>query len=137
MFVKKTSKVNSFNSSIVTFLENLNYKKQDTSWSKGDILPENNIYRFIYDEHEEFSVSTFFINVGSDKDRYSIKLKITFECKPEEPVWEICEYKITRNTSSSDNLSYFTGHDSHVPVLLIDLYSAIIMKKEDWERQDE
>lgn len=137
MFVKKTSKINSVNDSIISFLKNHNYKKQDKPWSKGDVVPEDNMYRFIFDEHEGYSVSTFFINVGSDKERYNIKLKVTFDCDPGKPKWEICEYKITRNTDLSDNLSYFIGQKSNVTSVLTDLDSAIKMKKGDWERKDE
>ena len=136
MFIRKTSKINSVNARIESFLKNHNYKKQDKDWSKGDVIPEDNVYRFIYDEHEKYSISTFFINVGSNKERYSIKLKVTFDCDPEKSEWGICEYKITRNTDSSDNLSYFKGHDSSVTPLLIDLDTAIKMEKEDWERID-
>lgn len=136
MFIRKTSKINSVNDRIESFLKNHDYRKQDKAWSKGDIIPEDSVYRFTYDEHEKYSIGTFFINVGSDKERYSIKLKVTFDCDPEKPEWGICEYKITRNTDSSDNLSYFKGHDSNVTPLLIDLDTAIKMEKEDWERID-
>lgn len=136
MFVKKTSKISSVNNSIESFLKNHDYKKQDKPWSKGDVVPEDNVYRFTYDEHEKYSESTFFINIGSDKERYNIKFEVTFDCDPKKPEWGICEYKIMRNTDSSDNLSYFTGHDSGVTSLLIDLDSALKMKKEDWERSD-
>ena len=137
MFIKKTNKINSVNSSIESFLKNLNYEKQDKPWLKGDVIPVDNVYRFIYDEHEIYSVSTFFINVGSDKERYSIKLEVTFDCDPKKPEWEIREYEITRNTNSSDNLSYFIGYEPDITSLLNDLDSAIKMKKEDWERSNE
>lgn len=136
MFIRKTSKINSVNARIESFLKNHEYKKQDKPWSKGDVVPEDNVYHFTYDEHENYSIGTFFINVGSDKERYSIKLKVTFDCDPEKPEWGICEYKITRNTDSSDNLSYFKELDPSITTLLIDLDSAIKMKKEDWERSD-
>lgn len=137
MFIKKTNKINSVNSSIESFLKNLNYEKQDKPWSKGDVIPIDNAYRFIYDEHEIYSVSTFFINVGSDNKRYSIKLEVTFDCDPKKPEWEMREYEITRNAKLSDNLSYFIGHEPDVTSLLNDLDSAIKMKKEDWERSNE
>lgn len=138
MFVRKISKINSVNNSIASFLKDCNYEKQEKPWSKGDVIPKDNVYRFIYDEHEKYSVSTVFINVGSDKERYGIKLEVTFDCDPKKMEWGICEYKIKRNcvTDSSDKLSYFTGHDSGVAPLLIDLDSALKMKKEDWERKD-
>lgn len=137
MFIKKTSKINSVNSSINSFLENLNYKKQKHFWSNGDVIPEDNVYSFSYDEHEKYSVSIFFINVGSDKERYNIKLEVTFDGDPKKQEWGISEYEITRNTDSSSNLSYFVGHESDVTSLLNDLDSAIKMKKEDWERKNE
>ena len=137
MFIKKTSKINSVNSSINSFLENLNYKKQKHFWSNGDVIPEDNAYSFSYDEHEKYSVSTFFINVGSDKERYNIKLEVTFDGDPKKQEWGISEYEIIRNTGSSSNLSYFVGHESDVTSLLNDLDRAIKMKKEDWERLDE
>lgn len=137
MFIKKVSKINSVNNSIESFLKNLNYGKQDKHWLEGDVIPVDNVYRFIYDEHELYSVSIFFINVGSDKERYSIKLEVTFDCDPKKSEWGPYEYKITRNTDSSNNLSYFIGHKQGVVSLLDDLDSAIKMKKEDWERSNE
>jgi len=137
MFIKKTSKINSVNNAINSFLENSSYKKQTKIWSKGDVVPEDNVYRFIYDEHVKYSVSTFFINVGSDKERYNIKLEVTFDGDPKKQEWGISEYEIIRNTGSSSNLSYFVGHESDVTSLLNDLDRAIKMKKEDWERLDE
>lgn len=136
MLVRKTSKINSANNRINSFLENLNYKKQKHFWSNGDVIPEDNVYSFSYDEHEKYSVSMFFINVSSDEERYSIKLEVTFDCDPEKSEWGICEYKITRNTDSSDNLSYFKELEPSITSLLIDLDSAIKMEKEDWERID-
>lgn len=137
MFIKKTNKINSVNNSIESFLKNLNYEKQDKPWLKGDVIPVDNVYHFIYDEHELYSVSIFFINVGSDKERYSIKLEVTFDFDPKKPEWGMREYEITRNTNSSDNLSYFIGYEPDVTSLLNDLDSAIKMKKEDWERSNE
>lgn len=137
MFIKKTSKINSVNNSIESFLKNFNYKKQTKIWSKGDVIPEDNVYRFIYDEHVKYSVSTFFINVGSDNERYNIKLEVTFDGDPKKQEWGISEYEITRNTNFSNNLSYFVGHEADVTSLLNDLDRAIKMKKEDWERRDE
>ena len=137
MFIKKTSKINSVNSSIEAFLKLSNYKKTTKIWSKGDVIPEDNVYCFIYDEHEKYSVSTFFINVGSDKERYNIKLEVTFDGDPKKQEWGISEYEIIRNINSSNNLSYFVGHESDVSSLLNDLGSAIKMRKEDWNRSNE
>lgn len=137
MFIKKTSKINSVNSSIESFLKLSNYKKQEGHWSKGDVIPEDNVYRFIYDEHEKYSVSTFFINVGSDKERYNIKLEVTFDGDPKKQEWGISEYEIIRNTGPSNNLSYFVGHEADVSSLLNDLGGAIKMRKKDWDRSDE
>jgi len=137
MFIKKISKINSVNNSIESFLKNYSYKKQTKIWSKGDIVPEDNVYRFIYDEHVKYSISTFLINVGSDKERYAIKLEVTFDGDPKKQEWGIYEYEITRNTNFSNNLSYFVGHETDVTSLLNDLDRAIKMKKEDWERRDE
>ena len=59
--------------------------------------------------------------MGSDKERYSIKLEVTFDCDPKSQNGEIYEYEITRNTDSSNNLSYFIGHKQGVALLLNDL----------------